>query len=708
MINVNDIFASAVEKQECRVLWISADDNTAFIIYLSDNSLPIQTKLAEIERQLQDGSLYLTNEDKYNKISPEKLLAQKDKNFRDKTWTLIKPLVYNEPEIYDGAMRGKLIRKAVLETGITQMTYYKYLKKYWKGGKNKNTLLPNYSNCGRGVRRKDYIGAKIGRPRKYTDVVGTNVNQETKEIFAKAVKQFYHTQQGLPLTVAYDLMIKEYFTEKTQLPTGEIKLQLKEANQIPSMGQFRYWYSKTYSINETISSRKGQSKFDRDHRAILGKSDTNVIGPGSQYQIDATVGDIYLVSRFNRANIIGRPVIYFVIDVFSRLITGIYVGLEGPSWIGSMMALANAASDKIAFCESYGIDISEEQWPSHHIPDVILADRGEMESKSVETLINALNVRVDNAPPYRADMKGIVEQLFKTVNMKTTIFLPGHVKPDMSQRGGKDYRLDAKLDIFQFTKIIIQYVLNHNNEHLLESYERSSDMIESDVIPIPKNLWEFGITHRSGRLRSVSENTIKICLMPSASGLVTAKGIRFKGIIYLNERAIAEHWFETARAKGSYKINISYDPRNMSNVYIQCSEKTAFESCFLADWESKYNGKCLEEIQHQQALEKEMRSHNEKRELQSRIDLDVEIEKIVAEAEEMAKQTAIPNSKHERTAHIRENRNLEKQINRVTEAFTVDDGKEETEVQTNEIADEQISPTLAMIKKKLEERLNGE
>lgn len=52
------------------------------------------------------------------------------------------------------------------------------------------------------------------------------------------------------------------------------------------------------------------------------------IGPGSRYQIDATIGDVYLVSEYNRNQIIARPIIYVVIDVFSRMITGVYVGLE--------------------------------------------------------------------------------------------------------------------------------------------------------------------------------------------------------------------------------------------------------------------------------------------------------------------------------------------------------------------------------------------
>ncbi|GHV40576.1 hypothetical protein FACS189490_05970 [Clostridia bacterium] len=215
------------------------------------------------------------------------------------------------------------------------------------------------------------------------------------------------------------------------------------------------------------------------------------------------------MSRFNRADIIGRPVIYFIIDVFSRMVTGMYVGLEGPSWAGAMMALANAMNDKVKYCAEYGIAITPEEWPCYGVPGAILGDRGEMESKSAETMINTLNVRVENAPPYRGDMKGIIEQYFNTTNEIALTRLPGHVKPDARERGGKDYRLDAKLDIQQLTKILIQCVLHHNNHHLLETYERTTDMITDGVVPIPLEIWGWGIAHLSGALRSFPEDKIK-------------------------------------------------------------------------------------------------------------------------------------------------------------------------------------------------------
>ena len=135
------------------------------------------------------------------------------------------------------------------------------------------------------------------------------------------------------------------------------------------------------------------------------------------------------------------------------------------------LAIENAASDKVAYCASYGVTITEEEWPCHHIPTAILADRGEMESRSADNLVQMLGIRIENAPPYRADLKGIIEQHFRTINTDATPFLPGKVLPDMSERGGHDYRLDAKLDIRQFTEIIIRCVLYYNNSHYMDYFE---------------------------------------------------------------------------------------------------------------------------------------------------------------------------------------------------------------------------------------------
>lgn len=86
--------------------------------------------------------------------------------------------------------------------------------------------------------------------------------------------------------------------------------------------------------------------------------------PGEKIQIDATVADVYLVSEFNREWIIGRPVLYFCKCVWSSMIVGFHIGLEGPNFEQARMALMNMVEDKVEYCKQFDIDINEKNYSS--------------------------------------------------------------------------------------------------------------------------------------------------------------------------------------------------------------------------------------------------------------------------------------------------------------------------------------------------------
>ncbi len=707
-ISVNMLLRANDDEHLHRVLWISDDRHYLYWFDITAMSMPERLLYDDLERRITNGSLSIHECDPYVKLVVEESLSDKERAVRDGIWNLVSVMISSEPDIYIKPLRGAMITQTSLKTGKHRSNLYAYLKSYWKYGKTKNAFLPQYNNCGAAGKERGFGETKRGRPRKYDNGIGINIDEATKANFEKSIKKYYHTRDGHTLKYVYDMMLKEHYTQFIMLPDGKKKAEPLDTGVIPTIGQFRYWYSKKHGTKEKIIARKGEAKFNLDHRAITGKADQGLMGPGARYEIDATIGDIYLVSRFNRADIIGRPVLYFVLDAFSRMVAGMYVGLEGPSWMGMMMAIANATSNKVKYCAEYEIEITEDEWPCRGVPGAIRGDRGELESKAADTLVNALGVRVENAPPFRADMKGIVEQHFNTIDGVGITPLPGHVKPDMSERGGKDYRLDAKLDIHQLTKILIQCVLYHNNHHLMEGYERTENMITDGIVPIPIELWNWGISHMSGALRAFPEETVKLALMPTDTASVTAKGIRFKNLYYLCERAALEHWFENARAKGSWKVTISYDPRNMSKIYVREPDGTA-DMCWLSVWQEKYDGKCLYEINRLRESEKIMQRNNAPSEMASKADLSAAIDDVIAEAEEMARQTAVPKSKAERTGSIRENRRREKESRRRTETFTLhgdDTSPPEREQAVLPDDDESMTPTLVMLKQMLEERLN--
>ena len=412
-------------------------------------------------------------------------------------------------------------------------------------------------------------------------------------------------------------------------------------------------------------------------RATTGKADFGMRGPGAQYQIDATIADVYLVSRFNRDNIIGRPIVYFVKDAFSRIVTGLYVGLEGPSWIGMAMALYNAFTDKVDFCHRYGIEITEDQWPCHHLPFAMIGDRGELESEHGERLANRLGIQIDNTPPYRGDLKPIIERHFRILNDTVVHRLPGNVKPDMCQRGGKDYRLDAALDLEQFTRILIVDTMTYNKV-TMQSFEPSAEMMKAGVELTPISLWNWGIHHSSGALRVVDEETCRLALMPEDTCDITREGIKFHKLFYSCDRAVQEQWFENARRDGSYKLKVSYDPRDVHAIYVWSDGEPKPDKAVLLNWDQKFDGKSSEECDYEMEVIDALKGKRAKKDKDALLTADNFVDSVLAEAKAMKADTS-GKSKAERISGIKANRKQEKEAQRAKESFVREDdipGKE--------------------------------
>jgi hypothetical protein len=693
LVTVNTIIIIKRESETFRdrVLWINSDNDLIALIDIDSlDAFPYFMSKFLLEELLESGEAEISPDDPWAIAIDEKSLTEKNKRIRDNAWEAIKEAVspLSEPKVYYPKGRSEFVNKINSEKGLTKTTIYRHLRKFWQRGKIKNALLPDYKNCGGAGKARKVGDKKLGRPKKNSfdpEIgIGVNVDEETKKIFRVALSKFYINEKETPLETVYNQMLKDFLKVNFRFDDNKRYSVVIPQGQRPTIWQFKYWAKKELDPVEVNIKRKGKRAFNLSARPLLSSSSVEVIGPGSKFQIDATVADVYLVSRFNPQWIIGRPVVYFVIDVFSRMVVGMYIGLEGPSWIGAMMALANTATSKVSYCAEYKIPITEKDWDCHYLPDSILGDRGEMASRMVESLIQNLKVRIENAASFRADMKGIIERFFRTIQEKVKPFLPGQVIPDANTRTGVDYRLDGKLNIDDFTKIIIRAVLKHNNETYLENYIRSEKLIANDVPPIPAKLWEWGIANLSGKLSTVPEDIVKLNLLPVDKGRITEKGIVFKKMRYSCERAIRENWFERARINSTQQIEITYDLRTTKYIYIKSKNGRDFEKCYLLDPDKRYVEKTIEEVEQLHEYEQYLKQRNEGNKRQSEVDLLTEIDEIIETAEKRAKvfeDKSISSSK--RVAAIPANRQSEKKQLREEQAFEL--GKEENDIKSDKV-----------------------
>ena len=655
MLPINSVIQ--VDDKRYRLLWTGSEQ--AYWINIDNpTAWPELVSIDNLSSQLCASDIYLIEDPFYDvtlRVVKEGTTAWVK---RENAWRMIECHIDNMG-LFSRRKRGEIIQEIIRENGITHQTAYRILRRYWQRGMCKNALQPDYHNSGAKGRRKGSNGSKLGRPRLIRDGVGSNITPEIERIFRQVIelKLLKETRPVIADAFAYALTI-----------IGAANPNISSINLL-TVEQFRYFFKREYDAIEVLQRQVSHTNYAKDIRPILGTSTTESLGPGHRYQIDATIADIYLVSEHDRSLIVGRPVIYMTIDVFSRMVTGLYIGFEGPSWISAMMAIANAVSGKVGYCKQFGINIEEQDWPVYGLPDVILADKGELNGTKVEVFSEAFGVRIENASARRGDAKGIVERQFLTVQEQFKPYFKGVVESQRSRKkGGHDYRQDANLTLNEFTKQILASVLWHNNYHTLLKYDRAERM-PADVAAIPIKLWEWGLSNITGRLRQADEELVRINLLPHDSATVSELGIRLFGCYYSCAEALKLGWFHRDRSRRPQKIQVAYDPRSADYIYIRPNDNLMdYWVCRLTDRSRRFRGHTFWDVWQKTKIERKTDGNAALEAIKEKGKLLTQIEGIAKQAK---RSSPIEKGlkKKDLGLQIKVNKQLEKDIERKKHAI---------------------------------------
>lgn len=586
-----EVIRDSTDGSLYRVIYICEGGAFCYWIRLAKgNNVPKRQSMEQISEKLLSGEYEAVIDSFTAEGHPDQDISGARLAIRDRNYDLIRDIISREPDIYDIHRRADILRQQEEQTGVRMNNLYKLLGTYWRGGMNRNAMLPDLSKRGR--RPEDFVpSVKLGRPGKKGEN-GKILSAEDRERFARAIQLYYYKDTKPTLHEAYDDMIAHMYvvprfsgdTDPEQLPPDEK----------PSFAQFYYWYRKN---KDAVAERREREKerYDLKYRGITGSSETFVPGPGMAAQIDATIADFYLVREDHRDELVGRPVMFFVKDVRTRIVMGMHITLENASWNSALMALKNTAEDKQAYCRRYGVEISPDEWPCRHVPLSITADNGEMGDKGVEEVIARLGITIENTPPYRGDLKAIIENTFQSIQGKLRYIVPGHVEKDDGQRGSIDRKKSACMDINAFTAVIIRCILYYNNYHYMESYQKTPELRRSGIRPIPVELWNYGIRHQTGALRVLSQEEIIRALLPRDRASVTEKGILFHDLYYTCSDAEDGLWYDQARIDGRRKLPVIYDPTCVDNIYFIAPDGRLITCCLLAK-SAVYSGSTEEDM----------------------------------------------------------------------------------------------------------------
>ncbi len=511
-------------------------------------------------------------QDPYEKLRMSKVSAKIMERAQSK-YDSIQKLV-SDPRLYDPVTRSSAFRDATGGEKKLLIQLKRNLLAFWKKGLSVTALIPE-------------SGRKTGN----TTCGRKGKCQRTPEVEAhleKICQKYLLKQEHVSLEKAYILSLGEWEKKYPDTPA-------------PSRTQLRYYFERHHTRLEKAQKQNSEIRFKKDIRSLRGSTADMVEGPGGIYEIDSTLDNIYLVSEQDRNQVIGRPTIYVVSDVFSGMITGVNVTFESSNFITAADTLYSAFASKVAFCHRYGVEISSDKWPCSGLPAQVVCDNAELTGYQSDFLVRNLGITLHNTGSYRGDQKGNVERLIGLIQDQLPQCQESRSSDvKLKKAGAQDLRPKAYLTLAEYRKIVILMAIACNNrvkEPLPKGYPDRGH-------PSCLEMWNWGKATGRNCLTGISNiQTVRALLLPRYPASFSREGILASGAPITSLR----YWNDQLESQGAFIRNsspyrpkdvwIALDPADLSEAYLFTNPDSPgdFVACQLAPQSSQYSGKTLHE-----------------------------------------------------------------------------------------------------------------
>jgi len=564
-IRVGDILTMPEQNQSFRVIYI--DNNVIVTCLLDVPKLDIRNySVSLIVEEIARGSV--THErDKHVVIDLQELSDSERQDFLMKREICHKITALYGPtfEALVSKVRKPELRQIELEYNIKKTTLRHIYIQYIQSGLDDMVLLDKRSSRVGELKKSPYKYDKKRPGRTADDEFSSRVivDDTIQKQFDEAIKERL-SGRCKTYDSAYSWLVSKYYSE-SYVQDGSLVIGQQSEIKIPSKRQFTYYARKKVSQQAIDIVKTSKQEVRNDKRLLLSDTYNDALGPGDLVEIDAVEVDVALVSSHDRKQAIGRPILYLMIDVFTRMIIAMTVSLHNNAVLALTNLFLNLSDDKKEYCAKYGHFINDTAWVSNIIPRRIRVDRGsDFKSDPFGKICEELGIDRQLVPGATGSLKGNIEQEFRTLHAAQKPHLDG--KGVISQRHDSNHHKEAVLTIEEYTKMAVDFVLHHNTM-ACSNYPLTADMIKNGVHAVPYELWQYG-SQKYGMPRPITNlDMFRYTLMEPVKASIDRSGIVSNELYYINttDQALLDKMYALQNKRESFEARI--DPRDVTNLY---------------------------------------------------------------------------------------------------------------------------------------------
>jgi putative transposase len=413
----------------------------------------------------------------------------------------------------------------------------RWARAYEAAGRDIAALLPSYA--GRGNRK----AKASGKPLERYEETDYEKAQTVAALLEQAIRTHYLQPQRVTVRAVYE-KLETQIRKENQCRAPHDQLPLPHISSL---------YRRIAALDpyERTLARYGRKQaLAQYHVNANTPAAALATHPLARVECDHTRLDLLVVDEQSRLPL-GRPWLTALLDVATRMVTGIQLSFAAPGYTSVMQALRHAIRPKDYVRERY--PKLQHDWPAHGVPETLVVDNGkEFHSRHFNDCCAQLGIAVDYAPPQCGWYKGSMERWFGTQNTKLLHELPGTTFSNVTQRGAYDPQRHAVISLPALLELIHLWIV--------DLYQQQ---VQRGLGAIPYQGWQNGIVKHPPRACA------RLAELDILTGCHAERRIGRAGL-----ELFALHYHDAALAHirrallPGVKAQLKYDPTDLSVIHV--------------------------------------------------------------------------------------------------------------------------------------------